>query len=113
MVTYDYLIQHPDVVYTTVEFQQEQQQTTSNGHSQMQSSVQAFKIEHQSRQAKRGPMAKPGKNQRQGGRNQGGGGRVFDTAKQARSEKEECEAILRVKHVHMQLCFEDAVCRCR
>lgn len=32
-----------------------------------------------------------------GGRHQGGGGgRVFDTAKQARSEKAECEAILRV-----------------
>lgn len=64
----------------------------------MQSSAQSFKMEQQSRQAKRNP---PTAERRQGGRTNGsgGGGCTFETAKQARSEKQECEAILRASSV--------------
>ncbi|CAM9538403.1 unnamed protein product [Ectocarpus sp. 12 AP-2014] len=67
------------------------------GLIKIQNSAEAFKLEQQARQAKRYPktLAKPS-GDKHGGRHQGGGGgRVFDTAKQARSEKAECEAILR------------------
>lgn len=69
-------------------------------HPQIQSSAKAFKLEHQSKQAKRNPMAKSGAGRRQAGRNQAGGERTFETAKQARSEKAECDAILRVTTRH-------------
>lgn len=60
----------------------------------MQHSAQMFKMEHQSKQAKRNPKPNAAERQ-QGGRTHGGGGRTFETAKQARSEKHECEAFLR------------------
>lgn len=71
--------------------------TAEQQKRQIQNSAEAFKLEQQARQAKRNPkkLAKPS-GDKHGGRHQGGGGRVFDTAKQARSEKAECEAILRV-----------------
>lgn len=63
----------------------------------MQNSAQMFKLEHQSKQAKKNPKPKAA-DVRQGGRTQGGGGGcTFENLKQARSEKQECEAILRVR----------------
>ncbi|CAM9875835.1 unnamed protein product, partial [Hapterophycus canaliculatus] len=66
------------------------------GLIKMQSSARSFKLEHQSRPAKKNTRAKPGgPRKKQGERNHGGCGCAFETAKEARSEKAECEAILR------------------
>lgn len=65
----------------------------------MQNSAQTFKLEHQSKQAKKNPKPKAAERRRQGGRAQGGAGCTFETAKQARSEKQECEAILRASQL--------------
>ena len=60
---------------------------------QIQNSAKTFKLEHQAKQAKKNAKNKTNKTSR-GGCEDGGG---FETAKQARSEKEECENILRVR----------------
>ncbi|CAM9720883.1 unnamed protein product, partial [Laminaria digitata] len=62
------------------------------GLIKIQNGAKTFKLEHQSKQANKNAKAKGKGKANRGGRE---AGRVFETAKQARSEKEECENILR------------------
>lgn len=69
-------------------------------HLQLQKSAKMYQMECQAKQAKQGKQAKkvnsPNKFKAKKGGGHAEGG--FETAKQARSEKDECEAMLRVRN---------------